>query len=350
MSQNHIQLYYFHSALLQIFKSPPNDTVDKCYALLLEKGMESFQNNQSSKKKKSKSRLNLFEETVTDLPDPQSQSVVAASMKEINNILEPTIKGSTIRTEMIDPKLITVSEFKNAFYKIIQLEYPDDFMMRFIRARKYHLRKALDMMIKAIKFQIVFHVEKIRMIGDTKLPAKELSGKSFVYNSDQDGRPILYVNTAMHDKNGASYSEMEEVAVYIMETLRCFVRHPVSNIILVFNMTNFGVQNMDNGLTKFITACTQDYYPESLYKCFVVNAPWVFNSFWKIIKNWLDPVVQAKIEFVSDEELRKHLPHLPKILNPDSNFEYNYCPPKDIDYKFVDSRNKEEKQRYCLLI
>eukprot|EP00835_Amoeboradix_gromovi_P005568 NODE_536_length_7014_cov_0.311208.p2 type:complete len:340 gc:universal NODE_536_length_7014_cov_0.311208:2532-1513(-) len=338
---NHLSLYYFHSAILELFSNNEKETVDKCYSLLLDKGLEQI--SSPTKKKKSKSRLNLFEDF--DLPESQSPSAISTSMKEINNILEPTTKGSAIRTTPVDSKNITIEEFRIAYYKITQLENPDEFMMRFIRARKYHLRKALDMMIRAIKFQIVFQVEKIRMLGDTKLPLHELTGKSFVYNTDEEGRPILYINTALHDKNGASTSEFEEVTIYVIETLRCFVRHPISNIVLVFNLTNFGVQNIDNSLTKFMTACTQDYYPESLYKCFVVNAPWVFNSFWKIIKNWLDPVVQSKVEFCSDEQLRSLLPHLPKILNPESNFEYNYIPPGEADFKFVASRKESEANK-----
>ena len=332
-------LYYLHSAVIELFSNDGTDLVDKCYSTLLEKGLEPI-SSPIVRKKKSKSVLNLFEDF--DLPEGQSATAVSTSMKEINNILEPTIKGSTIRTVPVDPKQITVAEFRDAYYKIMQLEHPDQYLMRFIRARKYHLRKALDMLIRAIKFQIIFQVEKIRMLGDTRLPIHELTGKTFVYNTDEGGRPILYVNTALHDKNGATPSEFEEVSIYVVESMRCFVKYPISNIVLVFNMTNFGVQNMDNTLTKFITACTQDYYPESLFKCYVVNAPWVFNSFWKIIKNWLDPVVQAKVEFCSDEDLRKHLPKLPKILNPESKFEYSYIPPSEADFKFVANRNEIE--------
>ena len=337
--QSHLSLYYFHSAILELFSNNDKDTVDACYSVILERGLD-HTTSSPSKKKKSKSILNLFEEI--DLPASQSTASISASIKDVNNILEPNIKGSTIRTTPCDSKLITIKEFRDAFYKVTQLEHPDEYLMRFIRARKYHLKKAFDMLIRAIKFQIIFQVEKIRMLGDTRLKESELTGKTFVYNTDEGGRPVVYINTSLHDRNAATNSEFEEISIYVIETLRCFVRHPISNIVLVFNLTGFGVQNIDNTLTKFITACTQDYYPESLYKCYVVNAPWVFNSFWKIIKNWLDPVVQSKVEFVSDEELRHKLPRLPKMLNPESSFEYSYLPPTETDLKFVGTRDVSE--------
>jgi hypothetical protein len=37
----------------------------------------------------------------------------------------------------------------------------------------------------------------------------------------------------------------------------------------------------------------------------VVNAPWIFNACWAIIRVWLDPVTQEKVKFVYDSEIRE---------------------------------------------
>ena len=103
--------------------------------------------------------------------------------------------------------------------------------------------------------------------------------------------------------------------------------------------------NMDNNLTKFIAACAQDYYPESLHKCYVVNAPWIFNSVWRIIKGWLDPVVQAKVIFCSDEELRQFLPNTPKDLNSQSDYQYQYHGPVDADKTFVEASDSKQRDQ-----
>lgn len=39
----------------------------------------------------------------------------------------------------------------------------------------------------------------------------------------------------------------------------------------------------------------------------VVNAPWIFNACWAIIRVWLDPVTQEKVKFVYDSEIRELL-------------------------------------------
>lgn len=43
---------------------------------------------------------------------------------------------------------------------------------------------------------------------------------------------------------------------------------------------------------RAIADCDQKYYPETLNKFFLVNAPGAFVYVWKIVKAWLDPGVK----------------------------------------------------------
>jgi hypothetical protein len=42
-------------------------------------------------------------------------------------------------------------------------------------------------------------------------------------------------------------------------------------------------------------AIDQHYYPETLYKMFIVNAPWIFRALWKIVSPWIDPQTRERI-------------------------------------------------------
>lgn len=44
---------------------------------------------------------------------------------------------------------------------------------------------------------------------------------------------------------------------------------------------------------RAIADCDQKYYPETLNKFFLVNAPGAFVYVWKIVKAWLDPGVST---------------------------------------------------------
>jgi len=39
---------------------------------------------------------------------------------------------------------------------------------------------------------------------------------------------------------------------------------------------------------KLAASIAQDNYPETLYKMFVVNAPWYFTVIWAVAKNFVD--------------------------------------------------------------
>lgn len=43
---------------------------------------------------------------------------------------------------------------------------------------------------------------------------------------------------------------------------------------------------------RAIAHCDQNYYPETLNKLFLINAPSAFVYVWKIAKTWLDPGVR----------------------------------------------------------
>lgn len=95
-------------------------------------------------------------------------------------------------------------------------------------------------------------------------------------------------------------------------------------------MTDFSLANMDYTPVKFMIKVFEANYPESLGVVLVHKSPWIFQSIWKIIKGWLDPVVAAKIHFTKDlKELEEYVPkkQIPKELGGDDPWEYTYVEP-----------------------
>jgi hypothetical protein len=39
----------------------------------------------------------------------------------------------------------------------------------------------------------------------------------------------------------------------------------------------------------------QFYYPESLYRMFIINAPFVFRAVWAMVKPWLHPITKERV-------------------------------------------------------
>ena len=63
----------------------------------------------------------------------------------------------------------------------------------------------------------------------------------------------------------------------------------------------------------------QHYYPETMGRFYIINAPFIFTTVWTVVKNWLDPVTTSKIQilgsnYVADLEKQVDLHNLPAFL------------------------------------
>jgi len=154
-------------------------------------------------------------------------------------------------------------------------------------------------------------------------------GKTYTQGTDKYGRPIVYIHVAKHRTFDQSPKALEDFVLFQMESNRCLFSPPVDKICMVFDMTGFGIRNMDWRCILFIVKCLEAYYPESLNVMLIHNAPWVFQGIWKLLGPMLDPVVRAKVEMTKNsEDLQVHIPkaHLVKPLGGSSDWQWNYLP------------------------
>ncbi|WFD05404.1 hypothetical protein MVES1_000734 [Malassezia vespertilionis] len=68
----------------------------------------------------------------------------------------------------------------------------------------------------------------------------------------------------------------------------------------------------------------QYYYPETMGRFYIINAPFIFTTVWSVIKGWLDPVTTEKIQILGSSyigELSKQIPveSIPSILGGKCN-------------------------------
>lgn len=63
-------------------------------------------------------------------------------------------------------------------------------------------------------------------------------------------------------------------------------------------------------LIRTISDVDQKYYPETLNRLFLVNAPTAFVYVWKIVKAWLDPGTIDKIQILGKDYQTELLTHI----------------------------------------
>jgi hypothetical protein len=211
---------------------------------------------------------------------------------------------------------------------------PDVILLRYLRARKWNLINALDQLIETLTWRNKFGVNQLIYQGESDLNLEEIQlGKTFYMGHDREGRPISYVSIKDHVKGQFSSESTEKLTVLSMEIGRKLLKYPNESVTVVFDLNGFSMKNMDYQHTKFLINLLQNYYPESLGLALIINAPWLFNGCWFIIKPWLDPVVENKIHFINNyEHLNKYIDadNLPKRFNGNLT-DFNYIPPTQQD-------------------
>lgn len=179
----------------------------------------------------------------------------------------------------------------------IKQEHPDALVLRFLRARKWDVNRALVMMFSAMNWRnneakvdsdILLNGEETLVRDEEHGEAKSKAlardfmrqirgGKSFIHGTDRENRPISYVRVKLHRASDQSVESLERYTTYLIETARLTVTPPVETATLIFDLTNFTLANMDYVPVKFIIKCFEANYPESLGAILIHNSPWVFK-------------------------------------------------------------------------
>ncbi|KAL8797557.1 MAG: hypothetical protein Q9195_000374 [Heterodermia aff. obscurata] len=168
-------------------------------------------------------------------------------------------------------------DLRKAFWSMVKHDHPDGLLLRFLRARKWDVQKALIMMVATMHWRLQeMHVDDdiitrgeggalsdsassnvaVKKEGADFMAQMKL-GKSFLHGTDKEGRPMCFVRARLH-KQGE-------------------------------------------------------------------------QSIWSIIKGWLDPVVASKVHFTKNvEELEAFVErsHIIKELGGDDPYTYEYIQPR----------------------
>ncbi len=188
--------------------------------------------------------------------------------------------------------------------------------------------------IDALTWRHEWGVYALGAKGENELSGDEIrTGKAYFMGRDRVGRPVTYVFLKDHIKGQFPKETTEKLIVLAVETGRKLVKEPLERITLVVDVAGFGLQNADYHYAKLCIHLLGHYYPESLGLILIVNASWLFNSCWNIIRTWSNPALQEKIHFLkSDAELVEFIEPsaIPKRLNG-SHPDYEYIPPTTED-------------------
>ncbi|KAF2400121.1 CRAL/TRIO domain-containing protein [Trichodelitschia bisporula] len=316
-----------------------------------------------------KSRFSMLrrkkeEEPESSTPSPSSSSIsVAEIVGNGNGSNDKYGLGKAFQQAIANA---TPQELRDAFWGMVKHDHPDALLLRFLRARKWDVNASLIMAISALHWRhddskvdsdIMLHGElgmvKLSQSSDPVIQKEGADfmtqmrmGKSFLHGTDKDGRPVCYVRVRLHRPGEQSEASLERFTVYTIETARMFLRPPVDTATILFDMTDFGMANMDYTPVKFMIKCFEANYPESLGNVLVHKAPWIFQGIWKVIRGWLDPVVAAKVHFTNNlDDISEFIPPSAIIaeLGGPNPWSYNYSEPPPEENDIMDDHPTRDR-------
>uniref|UniRef100_A0A1D1Y4B9 Phosphatidylinositol transfer protein CSR1 n=1 Tax=Anthurium amnicola TaxID=1678845 RepID=A0A1D1Y4B9_9ARAE len=178
----------------------------------------------------------------------------------------------------------------------------DDLILWFLKDRKFSVEDAVFKLRKAIKWRKEFGVselteESVRNFYET--------GKAYVHDFlDGQGRPVLVVVASKHFPGRQDSSENEKLCVFLIEKALCKLPKGKEEILTIIDLRGFQTENGDISFLRFLIDVFYYYYPKRLGQVLFVDAPFVFQPVWQLVRPWLKSYASL-VRFCDAETLRK---------------------------------------------
>ncbi|KAL2861050.1 CRAL-TRIO domain-containing protein [Aspergillus lucknowensis] len=278
-------------------------------------------------------------------------SVSVHHTRLLQTLREVGLSASQVRSVRRYLSVLSPEDVRFGILTAAKHEHLDVYMLRFLRASKWDVNKALVHLLHSFVWRL-----KEMQVDNVLLPRGELYaaeheknmanppkseeargfisqmriGKAFVHGLDKVNRPIVVVRVRLHDPSAQSAESLNQFITHVYEMVRLLVTPPIETSTVIFDMTDFSLANMEYAPVKFIIRCFETYYPECLGVLLIHNAPRVFGGVWKIIKPWMDPRLVDKIYFTRTvEDLERYIDRdqIPAELGGNEDWEYEYVEP-----------------------
>ncbi|PIA17446.1 CRAL/TRIO domain-containing protein, partial [Coemansia reversa NRRL 1564] len=173
------------------------------------------------------------------------------------------------------------------------------------------------------------------LVSEVQLKLNKTFGGGCWHKRDKDGHPV-YIERAgrylMKDISKLStmgglfefhFLMQEFINRTIFPECSQLAGREISQQVVVFDLAGISIGMLSHipalNMLREMLSKDQLYYPECMYRTYIVNAPSMFVTAWKMIRSWLDPRVISKIHILSKDhtgELLKQIPaaNLPSFL------------------------------------
>ncbi|KAJ8466704.1 hypothetical protein OPV22_029256 [Ensete ventricosum] len=222
----------------------------------------------------------------------------------------------------------------------------DGWILRYLSARNWDADKASKMLKETLKWRLEYKPESIRW-EDVAREAE--TGKLYRANYlDKYGRTVLVMRPGF--QNTSSTKGQIRYLVYCIENAILNLAADQEQMIWLIDFQGWTMASITLKVTRETAHVLQDYYPERLALGILYNPPRIFESFWKVVKPFLDQKTYKKVKFVysDDTDSQKIMTDLFDINNLESAFGgYNQV---EFDFNKYAEQMKEDDKKMSALV
>ncbi|CAG8434799.1 11757_t:CDS:2 [Ambispora gerdemannii] len=183
----------------------------------------------------------------------------------------------------------------DAYYSHERAWVTEACLKRYLRASKWHINDAKQRIKYTLEWRRDYKPDQIDM---EEMIEENLTGKMYLHGFDKYGRPILVLRPG-YENTKAGPSQVRNVVFWFEKAITLMPENVETITILVdFNKTSART-SPGLGIAKEFMHVLGSHYPERLGLACVINGPWYFWTFFKLIGNFIDPVTKEKIQFVN---------------------------------------------------
>ncbi|KAL7097587.1 hypothetical protein ACP275_10G153700 [Erythranthe tilingii] len=248
---------------------------------------------------------------------PQANDVEQAKINEVRKLLGPV--ANKFPTQCCDASIL-----------------------RYLRARNWNAKKATKMLKETLKWRIQYRPDNIKWDDIAQEAAR---GKIYRANySDKHGRTVLVMRPGLQNSN--SVEEQIKCLVYCMESAISNLDEDQEQMVWLIDFQKWNMASISVKVTRETARVLQDHYPERLGIAVFYNPPKVFESFWLMVKPFLETKTYKKVKFVYSD----HPPSM-KVMEALFDMEklestFGGKSAEDYDYEsYAERMKKEEKQK-----
>ena len=171
----------------------------------------------------------------------------------------------------------------------------DACLKRYLEARNWNVEKAKKLLEETLRWRSTYRPEEIRW---NEVAIEGETGKLFRANfHDRQGRSVLILRPGF--QNTKSIDDQMRHLVYLIENAILNLPEGQEQMAWLIDFTGWSLStSVPIKSARDTIHILQNHYPERLAIAFLYNPPRIFETFWKVVKYFLDTKTFQKVKFV----------------------------------------------------